>query len=52
MTLPFGHPPTGSAGVELTAAANLRALGLGSSSMLAKAPLQPPPGEWMRYSCK
>ncbi|WIA43921.1 hypothetical protein OEZ86_010325 [Tetradesmus obliquus] len=52
MTLPFGHPPAGSAGVEQTAAANLKALGLSSSSLLAKAPLQPPPGEWMRYSCR
>jgi hypothetical protein len=52
MTLPFGHPPAGSAGVEKTAAANLKALGLCSSSMLAKAPLQPPPGEWTRYSCR
>lgn len=52
MSVPFGHPPAGSAGVGPTAAANLMSLGLCSSSTVVKAPLHPPPAEWKRYSCR
>eukprot|EP00878_Enallax_costatus_P010872 GHUV01011353.1.p1 GENE.GHUV01011353.1~~GHUV01011353.1.p1 ORF type:complete len:346 (+),score=72.49 GHUV01011353.1:107-1144(+) len=52
MTLPFGHPPSGSPGIAATAAANLTALGLTGSTVVAKVPLQPTPGEWSGRSCR
>lgn len=50
MTLPFGQPPAGSPGIAATAVANLKALGFSSSSIVAKVPLQPTPGDWSHRS--
>lgn len=50
MTLPFGQPPADSPGIAATAAANMKALGLSSSSMVAKVPLHHTPGDWSRQS--
>jgi hypothetical protein len=51
--LPFGHPLPGSPGVAAVAATNLALCGLGAgSSVASRAPLQPAPGVWSRYSCR
>eukprot|EP00775_Hariotina_reticulata_P008419 gene8419-8603_t len=52
LTVPFTHLPGGSAAVAGAAATNLRALGLSSSRVMAKVPLRPTPGEWMRVEMR
>lgn len=52
LTVPFTHLPGGGAAIARAAATNLRALGLSSSRVMAKVPLRPTPGEWMRVEMR
>lgn len=53
LSLPFGHPPSGCPGIDVVAAGQLKARGLGQASkVLARAPLHPAPGIWSRFTCR
>jgi hypothetical protein len=52
LTVPFTHLVGGAAAIAGVAATNMRVLGLSSSKVVAKAPLRPTPGEWMRVSMR
>jgi len=52
LTVPLAHLPGGGPAIAGAAATNMRVLGLSSSKVMAKAPLRPPPGEWMRVNLR